>query len=468
MILTKLQLDNFRCFESVCLELDPQLNVFIGGNGSGKSSLLDAVALSLGPVLSHLPELKGPGLSRSDIRLVAEDRQAPFARVLVEAEQEGLQKFSWDAETAKDFNDALEQAGPTRFGWDRIYRRDKAKETSRALPKNARGLKELHEWLDDILSQHASEQPFTLPVFAHYGTNRAVDVPHNATQARKRKSFQRLDALLGALEPNANFKRAVAWFEQLENQELRQSKGAAKSSLEVVRRAIEQMLPGIKNPRMDAEDTRRFVVDSKNSDGVMVKLFLDQLSDGYQVVLGMVLDFALRLVRANPEHPDPLRTQAIMIVDEVDLHLHPEWQQHVIPDLLRTFPGTQFVLTTHSPQVVSTVRRQFVRRLVDYQVVELPTEIIGAESGRVLVDAFDVPMRPRGLPEVKALEEYIELSESPHANPATLDEKHKEVLDTFTRDEPAIGLSEMARAHRQLLAGMKLELPVIPAPSDEE
>ncbi len=448
MILTKLQLDNFRCFESVCLELDPQLNVFIGGNGSGKSSLLDAVALSLGPVLSHLPELKGPGLSRSDIRLVAEDRQAPFARVLVEAEQ----------------------AGPTRqkFGWDRIYRRDKAKETSRALPKNARGLKELLVWLDGILSQHESEQPFTLPVFAHYGTNRAVDVPHNATQARKRKSFQRLDALLGALEPDANFKRAVAWFEQLENQELRQSKGAAKSSLEVVRRAIEQMLPGIKNPRMDAEDTRRFVVDSKNSDGVMVKLFLDQLSDGYQVVLGMVLDFALRLVRANPEHPDPLRTQAIMIVDEVDLHLHPEWQQHVIPDLLRTFPGTQFVLTTHSPQVVSTVRRQFVRRLVDYQVVELPTEIIGAESGRVLVDAFDVPMRPRGLPEVKALEEYIELSESPHANPATLDEKHKEVLDTFTRDEPAIGLSEMARAHRQLLAGMKLELPVIPAPSDEE
>jgi|JI6StandDraft_1071083.scaffolds.fasta_scaffold41922_1 predicted ATP-binding protein involved in virulence len=448
MILTKLQLDNFRCFESVCLELDPQLNVFIGGNGSGKSSLLDAVALSLGPVLSHLPELKGPGLSRSDIRLVAEDRQAPFARVLVEAEQEGTSL--------------------RKFGWDRIYRRDKAKETSRALPKNARGLKELHEWLDDIQSQHESEQPFTLPVFAHYGTNRAVDVPHNATQARKRKSFQRLDALLGALEPDANFKRAVAWFEQLENQELRQSKGAAKSPLEVVRRAIEQMLPGIKNPRMDAEDTRRFVVDSKNSDGVMVKLFLDQLSDGYQVVLGMVLDFALRLVRANPEHPDPLKTQAIMIVDEVDLHLHPEWQQHVIPDLLRTFPGTQFVLTTHSPQVVSTVRKQFVRRLVDYQVVELPTEIIGAESGRVLVDAFDVPMRPRGLPEVKALEEYIELSESPHANPATLDEKHKEVLDTFTRDEPAIGLSEMARAHRQLLAGMKLELPVIPAPSDEE
>ena len=458
MILRTLKLQHFRCFPSVELVLDKRLNVFIGGNGAGKSALLDAIALSLAPVLSHLPDLSGPGLKRSDIRLVGEDRQAPFVR------------FSAAAEHG---NGELRE-----FRWDRINKRDNSRDTRAALPKQSDGLKQLHDWLDDIVSKHEQLQPFTLPVFAHYGTNRSVDVPHNKPRsAKKRKSFERLDALVGALNSDAGFRRAVAWFKMLEDQELRRkyipdpSNNGEYPLLAPVRMAIERMLPGIRNPRMDEEDTQRFVVDGVNSDGQTVKLFLDQLSDGYQVMLGLVLDFALRLVRANPataDRPDPLAAQAIMIVDEVDLHLHPEWQQRVIPDLMRTFTGTQFIFTTHSPQVVSTVRKKFVRRLVGFELCELPTETIGAESGRVLEEAFDVPVRAENLDEVKMLEAYILFAESPGVDPQELTNKRQEILEMITDDDPAIELTDMAIEQRRVLGELNLQIPVILAPTDEQ
>lgn len=451
MILQSIKLEHFRCFSNLELSFDQRLNIFIGGNASGKSALLDAIALSLGPVLSHLPDLSGPGLKRADIRLVAKDRQAPYVRF---------------AATAEHGNGILR-----KIRWDRLNKRDNSKATQSALPKNSDGLKELHCWLDEIIGCHDRGEPFTLPVFAHYGTNRAVDVPHNKPNAKKRKSFERLDALMGALNPDADFRRAVAWFKMLEDQELRRAKNSEESLLAPVKAAIERMLPGIKNPRMDDEDTERFVVDGTNSDGETVKLFLDQLSDGYQVMLGLVMDFALRLVRANPaspEHPDPLAAQAVMIVDEVDLHLHPAWQQRIIPDLMRTFKGTQFIFTTHSPQVVSTARKKFVRRLENFKACELPTETIGAESSRVLEDAFDVPVRPENLDEVKMLAAYIQLAESPNADPREVASKRNKVRQVFTDDEPAIELTDMAIEQRRLLGELNLQLPVIPAPNYED
>jgi predicted ATP-binding protein involved in virulence len=265
----------------------------------------------------------------------------------------------------------------------------------------------------------------------------------------------------------------VSRFEQLENQELRRKEehgGALRGPqpLDAVRQALEQMLPGLCKPRIDAE-TGRLVVDGENRAGGRLKLWLEQLSDGYQVMLGVVLDFALRLVQANPptpEFPNPLAAEAIMLLDEVDLHLHPTWQQRVIPDLLRTFPGTQFILTTHSPQVVTTVRKQHLRHLKDFQALEVPTETIGAESSRALADAFEVPSRPQALEEVKLLNRYVALAEHPDANPAEVLGLRQEIRRLFSDDEPMIELVDMTLEQKKLLAVMGLKLPALPAPTN--
>jgi predicted ATP-binding protein involved in virulence len=170
------------------------------------------------------------------------------------------------------------------------------------------------------------------------------------------------------------------------------------------------MIPEVSNPRIDGT-TGRFAVDTQDPNGTTIKLYLDQLSDGYLVMLAVVMDFALRLALANPpERPgdDVLASEAILSIDEVDLHLHPSWQQRVIPDLRRTFPNTQLILTTHSPQVTTTVPSSNLRILRGSQLYSAPPGTEGAEAQRLLEDAFQVNARPK-LPRAQELDEYLRL-----------------------------------------------------------
>jgi predicted ATP-binding protein involved in virulence len=94
-------------------------------------------------------------------------------------------------------------------------------------------------------------------------------------------------------------------------------------------------------------------------------------------MLALVMDFARRLAQANPYMENPLAAEAILMIDELDLHLHPTWQQKIIPDLKKVFPNTQIIATTHSPEVVTTVKQNQVKILEDYQIKECPSPTRG-------------------------------------------------------------------------------------------
>jgi predicted ATP-binding protein involved in virulence len=395
MILEHIHLTNFRCFESLSVPLDRQLNVFIGGNGAGKTAILDSIALALAPIPARLP-LEKNGKARpllpSDIRLTGEDRAAPFSHIAAD----GL------------------ASGSAPISWDRIRFRDQSPTTKKEAPAR-KELRELYTYLDRIIDAHNANQPYKLPVFALYSTTRAVDVPHYRLRKEAMpKHFRRLAGLEDALQSKTDFRHAVAWFDFLEQRELRDRRdriiSATLPALDAVRQAISSMLPEVSNPRIDGT-TGRFAVDTMDPNGTGIKLHLDQLSDGYQVMLGVVMDFALRLALANPpEKPgdDVLASEAILCIDEVDLHLHPSWQQRVIPDLRRTFPNTQLILTTHSPQVATTVPSTNLRILRGSQLYAAPAGTEGAEAQRLLQDAFLVQPRPK-LPPAQELEEYLRL-----------------------------------------------------------
>ena len=396
MILNSVELTNFRCFDSLSVRLDRHLNVFVGGNGAGKSTLLDGIALALAPILNRLPFEKKPrtaSIVPSDIRLVGEDRAAAFAYVAAEGRVDGSGPISW---------------GRTKY-------RDPSPTTKAQTPRNRRDLKDLHSYLDRIVDAHNEGQAYTLPVFALYGTNRAVDVPHYRLRRQTTpKRFQRLSGLDNALEAKTDFRRAIGWFDFFEQRELRDRRDEVINgplpTLECVRRAISSMIPEMRAPRIDGT-TGRFAVDTTDSSGTEIKLHLDQLSDGYQVMLGVVMDFALRLALANPPektHDDALQSDAILIIDEVDLHLHPGWQQRVIPDLRRTFPNTQLVLTTHSPQVATTVPSASLKILAQSRLYAATPGTEGAEAQRLLEDVFGVNPRP-DVPLARELDEYLRL-----------------------------------------------------------
>jgi predicted ATP-binding protein involved in virulence len=168
-------------------------------------------------------------------------------------------------------------------------------------------------------------------------------------------------------------------------------------------------------------------------------LFLNQLSDGYRSLLAMVMDLAVRLVIANPQSKDPLNAQCVVMVDEIDLHLHPRLQQRIIGDLTRTFPGVQWIFTTHSPQVLSTVRPESIRILrAGQMILGDGLHSFGVQSNRILNEIMGVASRPE-IPELEDKKRILmDQIRNPAHGSATSSPPMDELVDILGSDDPFI------------------------------
>ena len=201
----------------------------------------------------------------------------------------------------------------------------------------------------------AGETNIELPIFAYYGTGRGkFHVPE-----RKRgfkQTFERWDCYKSAILPDTDFKRLFEWFDLMEDEERRERERRRNFDyvspvLSCVRCALSDMVNSFTNPRIMTRPLR-FVMDRVESDGARHELRIEQLSEGYKIVIAMVADLAARMAEANPEMLNPLEAKGIVLIDEVDLHLHPKWQRSILQDLHRVFPNVQFIVSTHSPIIV--------------------------------------------------------------------------------------------------------------------
>ena len=395
MKLEKMRLLNFRCFTDLEIDFHPRLNVFIGGNGAGKTAVLDAIAQGFGRYLTKLPSIKGFASKETDIRVTTKERKAPFLYV------------QWQAKSNQNDQQPIV--------WQGMRRRDNSitiKDLFAGLPIELKdNLKDPHQTLDEVTGKFTGagieDLDVFLPVIAYYGTNRAIREEVKRRRGFK-KEFKRFEALSGALDPDSHFRSAFEWFNGMEDLERRQQVSRKDFDYRIpelgfVRQAITRMLgSGFGNPRTETGPLR-FVIDRISDDGSTQTLRISQLSDGYRIVLGVVMDFARRLAQANPQtetnNVNPLDTAGIVLIDEIDLHLHPSWQQRVIHDLMETFPNTQFILTTHSPQVLSTIRREYIQIIgedIEGNLITSPpmVETYGEQSGDVLHGAMSVNPTP--------------------------------------------------------------------------
>ena len=389
MKIKSLKLTNFRRFENLELELHEKLTVLVARNGAGKSSVLDAIATNLGSFLTRLPKVAGMSPRDTDFRVFPDQTKPPYMRI--------------------------ECSSFEGISWDRSEKRDKTKKTAAQIP-HAKGLKELHDYVDSIIDAFNEGREFELPILIYYGTGRGVfDIPQ-----RKRgfkKVFSRFDALKGALESRTNFKSFVEYFYSLDDIELKRQKEERSWEFEIpelkaIRKAVNKMLPEFSNPR--GTEPAGIAVDWNDGE-ITKKLRIEQLSDGYRTTLAMVMDIAARMAEANPEMPDPLMTEGIVLIDEVELHLHPGWQQTILLDLMRTFPNVQFIVSSHSPQVVSSVKPESLRVMKwEGEKLDLPDVRFseGAEAQQVLLDVLGVSStRVEQLEIVQLLHKYQELVE---------------------------------------------------------
>ncbi len=466
MRLKTVTLNNFRCFESLTLELHPRLTVIVGENGAGKTAILDGIASGLTPALTHLSSanqrLKGRGITDADFRVQssassrgkAQQSMADFAQLML---------TTW--------ND---------FRWD--YWRPSGG-GQRHKPTETWGETALKEYLHAITASYQTETPAFTPVFAYYGASRGhIEVPERLRSAKHNYDYPTA-ALVDCFNPRSNFREMLSWFDQEQADELSENKGVSEqnyepwASLEAVRATVVSLLGGdYKSPHFKR---RKFMLE-RTSDGA--ELLVNQLSQGYQSMLALAMDFARRLAIANPhleyenifarkqllmeavsvlEGQDPatyepfqhaltMSAPAIMLVDEIDLHLHPSWQQRVLGDLMRTFPLTQFIVTTHSPLVLATVPSESVRILRGNQVFEAPAGIEGAEPGRILRTTQGLKSeRPPENEATKELLEYLALVDKDQwKTPRALELRQK--LDArYQGNEPALLEADLLIENRQ-------------------
>ena len=227
-------------------------------------------------------------------------------------------------------------------------------------------LKNVRSYADQLIARINDGEECALPVVVYYGTGRGqIKAPERRRDFKK--AFTRWDAYSGALEANANFRQFIEWFDLMEDEERREKVklrdwNHKNKSLETVRRALASFVgEKFSNPRMLLHPLR-FVMDEKLEDGKNRQIRIEQMSDGYKIMTAMVADIASRMAEANPDMDDQLLTGGIVLIDEIDLHLHPKWQRTIIDSLTRTFPNIQFIVSTHSPIILSGAmdKAQFV------------------------------------------------------------------------------------------------------------
>jgi len=178
----------------------------------------------------------------------------------------------------------------------------------------------------------------------------------------------------------------------LENEELAKNKNGPDSMLESVRYVIGTFCDALKDVCVRRRDPLRMVVTKNNCE-----LRIEQLSDGEKCLLAMVGDLARRLAIVNPSLDDPLHGEGVVLIDEIDLHLHPTWQRMILPRLMETFPNCQFIVTTHSPQIIGEMKSEHVFILSDgengIETNRPAYEIYGQTSGILLEDMMQTPER---------------------------------------------------------------------------
>lgn len=413
MHITKLVLTNYRCFPSLKVEFSDKLTVLVAPNGNGKSAVLDALAVALGPFVGAFDDGKDSTFSPDDIRLVRASDGSNTMEIAV------------GGVALEAFGDIPPGNSPGRdsASGHRSWKRNLAGLKSRTTRKHARVLTGYGKRLQDEVRRE-SESGTTgtcLPLVAYYDTGRLWNIRRLPYSKLSRTS--RMVGYTHCLEPGSDFHLLANWFRYWSSNSWKariaaQQQGTTPvptpfdDALEAISAAVDSCLEPSGWKGLDFSMAREEMVIHHSEHG---ELPVAMLSDGVRSMLGLVADIAFRAAKLNPNlGPFAAReTRGIVLIDEVDMHLHPSWQQTVLAQLMAAFPKIQFIVSTHSPQVLSSVKKENIRVLGKNSFGEFRAESPLATSyGEISSDVLQSIMLVDPYPPISeraALKRLIEL-----------------------------------------------------------
>lgn len=343
MKINTLELTNVRGFIHAKLEFQPGFNLIVGINGVGKTTVLETLRMVLSHILTELsmPIITRESLKKSDININSPQLQVDANFTFDENDY----SFTY-SQSAKDF----------------VTVNTEQKKRTRDSTANVR--EEGITLKDNIVFKPAPLKTSERPQFGlFFSTRRSLIV--NQTSKAVNSKLPYAAAYVEALSENRafNIKMFAEWFKV--RKELAKATPKHDSIIKLIEKAIYTFLPDFSDlDIVEDEITKELTFCITKANKV---LNFTQLSDGERGMLALVFDISRRLVIANADIANPLEGEAVILIDELDLHLHPKWQRTIVIDLERTFPNCQFIATTHSPQIISSVLPQNIQIIRNFE-----------------------------------------------------------------------------------------------------
>ncbi|HDT6525996.1 AAA family ATPase [Klebsiella aerogenes] len=471
LYLKKLAIVDYKRLRDLIVNLEDDLTVFVADNGYGKTTILDAIAISLSWLRSNIQKKDKPGTYIREVD-INNSKDALYASIAAtfkvqELNANVLVTNVKDGVSFKRSNDLQE----------------------------VKSLATMYRYVNTFLENSS------LPVMAYYSIVRSVvggGVDNKRKNNKNKLSWSKFDVYDDFMFDRNDFGEFLNWLIFLSNKSAHENAAALDNpeslikEIESIDNTIKQLsvvsnidadiISQLKNSR----DEKQFLLNKINSasrfsasnfyrnvintilkflpefDDINlvysesdVKLVLtkkgieldaQQLSQGEKTILTLVGDLSRRLSLLNPNLQNPFEGKGIVLIDEIDLHLHPAWQQRIVERLLTTFPNIQFILSTHSPQVLSTVPSRSIRIL----------EEVEDELGMISIKAFKPSYQTKGLTnsdallygmridpmppvvEVKWLDEYKQAIELDQFDSASSLKLRQKIISHFGEEHPVV------------------------------
>ncbi len=330
MYFERTEIQNFKGIEKMDLEFSSGVNLLIGNNGVGKTTVLEALALSIQTYFSRMNDITKKSIKKDDVHFTSNlvgdaSQHRVYSNPTVLKSKINLDGVEYSSEISRE-----DETNATR-----------TKYTGKELAVAGREL---------LNSQEA-----ILPVICYFSTSRVVDTQKVSTNTvGKNKLNDRRCGYIDCLNATLDRKALTDWVFKMAMAEYK--KGASVAEYEAFKKAV-----GIFMQKMNdldeiplVEYTRNFEDITYTEDGKT--MLVNYLSAGYQSLLWMLMEISFRIALLNPELSDYSQAEGIVLIDEIDMHLHPRWQWKILDALHSSFPKVQFIAATHSPIIISSFK----------------------------------------------------------------------------------------------------------------
>ena len=383
MKLKSIKIKNYRCFKKAEIDFDDHITLVVGKNGAGKTAILDAVAVS---VSTFLLGIDG-GISRS---ILKDDARYEF------------HDLNGTIDPQHQFPVIIESSGDCLNQQNIKWIRSLNSESGKTTIKDAGELTGLAKKAQNQIM--TGDKSLVLPLISYYGTGRLYAQKKEKRNLKSLTEFKRQVGYVDCVAAESNEKLMLNWFQMQTLKSLQEQQKTGILDKPLLLRTVEraicrsfERISGAKNASLFFDlDTHRLVLEFESEDGHAKKFAMDEMSDGYKNTLSMIGDIAYRMAVLNPTLGDQIleKTSGIVLIDEIDLHLHPQWQQTILSDLHAIFPKIQFIVSSHAPAVINSVPREQIR-ILDHGRIYIPAaQTYGRDANSILREVMNVSERP--------------------------------------------------------------------------